>query len=112
MGVFTFLMDLQLQGITFAVEGDFLDVSGPDYLLTPETLATIRSKKEELLELLRRPANDPEPMPESVTDPQPVPEPVAVQREHSVILTAHREPLYNREKLVITLLERAPHGTS
>jgi Bacteriophage replication protein O len=38
---------------------------------------------------------------------------IALKGEHSVILTAHRERLYNRERLYsIPLLERAPHGTT
>jgi len=37
---------------------------------------------------------------------------VVLNHRASALLYPHREPFYNRDKLVITLLEKAPHGTS
>ena len=53
------LTDLQLKGITFAVKGDSISIDDPNRIITPETLAAIRTSKSELLELLRQPTNDP-----------------------------------------------------
>jgi ribosomal protein L37AE/L43A len=48
----TILHDLAARGIILTATGDRLDVDGPDEALTDELLATLRSRKSELLELL------------------------------------------------------------
>ena len=91
MDSLTLLTDLQLQGITFRVAGDFLDVSGPDDLLTPATLDAIRTSKSELLKLLRQPTNDPASIPESITEPPPTSSAVRyVAMQIGVVLARHQ----------------------
>jgi len=66
------LMDLQKQGVTFTVDGDYLDVCGHEALLNAETLSTIRENKPEIIHLLTQ-QNEPVtklPVP-SETKPEP-----------------------------------------
>lgn len=48
----TLFRDLVTQGVILSIDGDRLDVEGPDAILTDDLLATLRARKAELLDLL------------------------------------------------------------
>jgi len=54
----TLLHDLTARGVILLVNGNQLDVDGPDEALTDELLTTLRERKADLLELLTRPQLD------------------------------------------------------